>query len=150
MPTEITIKSANPTSITPTVTPPSSLTTSPTVLDTAAPVASPVEETTSSPVANPTTVPPPPSTSVVVGKDDSRLIAYLGNWQSCPTMSDVEHYTHIVIAFAVSYTWAPSKNICSTTCEIAEPLICNNSPNPSLVSQWQAAGKKVILSFGGE
>jgi hypothetical protein len=64
-------------------------------------------------------------------------------------MEEVQYYSHIVIAFAVSYTWAPSKNICSATCEIPEPLICNNSPNPTLISQWQAAGKKVILSFGG-
>jgi hypothetical protein len=77
------------------------------------------------------------------------MIAYLGNWQSCPSMSEVAAYSHIVIAFAVSYTWSPSKNNCSPTCEISEPLICNNSPNPGLVSQWQAAGKKVILSFGG-
>lgn len=79
----------------------------------------------------------------------TRLIAYLGNWQSCPTEAEVAPYTHIVIAFAVSYTWAPYKNTCSTTCDIAEPPICNNSPNPALVNEWQAAGKKVILSFGG-
>ncbi len=81
--------------------------------------------------------------------DDSRLIAYLGNWQSCPTTAQTAQYTHIVIAFAVSYTWSPGKNICSSTCEIAEPPICNNAPNPTLVNQWRAAGKKVILSFGG-
>ena len=85
-----------------------------------------------------------------VQEDDSRLIAYLGNWQSCPTTAEVYHYTHIIIAFAVSYTWSPSKNNCSPTCDIDEPPICNNSANPALVSAWQAAGKKVILSFGGE
>ena len=94
----------------------------------------------------PTAVPAP----TPIREDDSRLIAYLGNWQSCPTTTEVAHYTHIVIAFAVSYTWAPAKNVCSTSCTIAEPPICNNSPNPGLVSEWQAAGKKVILSFGGE
>jgi hypothetical protein len=101
----------------------------------------------------PTTLPPPSPTVVyppsTVQHDKSRLIAYLGNWQSCPTTEEVYNYTHIVIAFAVSYTWAPSKNICSETCEISEPLICNNSPNPSLVSEWKLAGKKIILSFGG-
>ncbi len=102
------------------------------------------------PVApSPTTAPAPP-TPTPIREDDSRLIAYLGNWQSCPTTAEVSKYTHIVIAFAVSYTWNPSKNVCSSTCDIAEPPICNNSPNPGLVSEWQAAGKKVILSFGGK
>jgi len=77
------------------------------------------------------------------------MIAYLGNWRECPTAEQVAQYTHIVIAFAVSYTWNPSKNQCSQTRQIADPPICNNSPNPGLVQQWQAAGKKVILSFGG-
>jgi len=102
----------------------------------------------------PTPVPVPPSPTVVppptpIREDDSRLIAYLGNWQSCPTTAEVAAYTHIIIAFAVSYTWNPNKNICSSTCQISMPPICNNAPNPSLVQQWQSAGKKVILSFGG-
>jgi len=113
-----------------------------------------------SPIAAPSPNPPNPVVSPVaapsqnpptnqVHEDDSRLIAYLGNWQSCPTMAQVAQYTHIVIAFAVSYTWSPAKNNCSPTCAITEPPICNNAPNPALVSQWKAAGKKVILSFGG-
>jgi hypothetical protein len=103
--------------------------------------------TTPAPIAP--TAPTPVPAPTVIHEDDSRLIAYLGNWQSCPTTAQVAQYTHIVIAFAVSYTWSPGKNICSPTCKIAEPLICNNSPNPALVNQWKAAGKKVILSFGG-
>jgi len=104
-----------------------------------------------SPVAPSPIAPSPTYVAVptVIAEEDSRLIAYLGNWQSCPTAAQVAEYTHIVIAFAVSYTWSPWKNQCSQTCEIAEPPICNNAPNPTLVSQWQAAGKKVILSFGG-
>lgn len=106
------------------------------------------------PVQPPVQAPSPPVTlttrsPTTIKEDDSRLIAYLGNWQSCPTTAEVAKYTHIVIAFAVSYTWSPSKNICSVTCEIAEPPICSNSANPALVSKWQAAGQKVILSFGG-
>ena len=98
----------------------------------------------------PTQVPPTPVPAPTpIREDDSRLVAYLGNWQSCPTTAQVAAYTHIVIAFAVSYTWSPGKNNCSQTCQITEPPICNNSPNPSLVAEWQAAGKKVILSFGG-
>jgi len=97
----------------------------------------------------PPTAPTPPTPPVSGEHGDSRLIAYLGNWQACPTAEQVEKYTHIVIAFAVSYTWSSAKNICSETCEIAEPPICNNAANPGLVSEWQAAGKKIILSFGG-
>lgn len=105
-----------------------------------------------SPTPNPTPpVPttPAPSPTTAVARDDSRLVAYLGNWQSCPTEAQVAPYTHIVIAFAVSYTWAPQKNNCDQNCNIQDPLICNNAPNAALVQQWQAAGKKVILSFGG-
>ena len=94
--------------------------------------------------------PTPPTASPPTSEHDSRLIAYLGNWQSCPTTNQVAPYTHIVIAFAVSYTFNPTKNECSTACDIAEPAICSNSPNPGLVSEWQRAGKKVILSFGGK
>jgi len=103
----------------------------------------PVEPTTTPPTTLP--APSPPS----LAGHDSRLIAYLGNWEACPSAQQVDKYTHIVIAFAVSYTWSPSKNNCSPTCEIAIPPICANQANAALVQQWQAAGKKVILSFGG-
>ena len=36
--------------------------------------------------------------------EDSRLIAYVGNWQTCPTTKQVGAYSHLVIAYAVSYT----------------------------------------------
>jgi len=104
------------------------------------------------PVAPPPTAPTVPTTKAPSGSsdgDDSRLIAYLGNWHTCPSIDRVSKYTHIVIAFAVSYTWSPSKNQCSTTCEIDEPPVCNNNANPNLIAEWQKAGKKVILSFGG-
>ncbi|OEU11859.1 glycoside hydrolase, partial [Fragilariopsis cylindrus CCMP1102] len=58
-------------------------------------------------------------------------------------------YTHIVIAFAVSYSWSPGKNICSETCEIDTPPVCENAPRPDLIQKWKDAGKKIILSFGG-
>jgi len=77
------------------------------------------------------------------------MIAYLGNWQACPTAEQLAQYTHIVIAFAVSYTWAPSKNNCSPTCQITTPPICGNSANPGLLNQLKAQGKKIIVSFGG-
>lgn len=101
----------------------------------------------------PSPTPPSPTspTPTVVShtKDDNRMIAYLGNWQGCPTTEQVAAYTHIVIAFAVSYTWSPGKNQCSNTCEIATPPVCNNAANPGIIQEWQNAGKKVILSFGG-
>merc|ERR1711865_915999 len=76
-------------------------------------------------------------------------IAYLGNWQSCPSDEQMAQYTHVVIAFAVSYQWSAGKNICSDTCEIASPPICKNAARPDLIQKWKAAGKKIILSFGG-
>merc|ERR1712157_431749 len=57
--------------------------------------------------------------------------------------------SHIVIAFAVSYTWSWSKNNCDATCSIAAPPTCNNQVRTDLIDQWGAKGKKVILSFGG-
>ncbi|GAX28860.1 hypothetical protein FisN_20Lh160 [Fistulifera solaris] len=82
-------------------------------------------------------------------KEDNRMVAFLGNWQACPTAAQLDQYTHIMVSFAVSYTWSPSKNICSPTCEIATPPICNNAPNSNLINDLHAKGKKVVLSFGG-
>ncbi|KAL7533006.1 hypothetical protein ACHAXR_004990 [Thalassiosira sp. AJA248-18] len=108
---------------------------------------------TKSPVVAPTGTPPPtPSGSPIraVATDDSRLVAYVGNWDACPTTQQVDGYTHIVIAFAVSYTWAATKNNCDAQCNIASTVpICGNQNNQALVDSWRAAGKKVILSFGG-
>ena len=82
--------------------------------------------------------------------ESDRMIAYVGNWQACPTSEQTASYTELLIAFAVTYQWSPGKNICNTQCVIGSPVpICNNQPNAALVSQWQAQGKKVILSFGG-
>lgn len=108
------------------------------------PVSSPL------PVDSPDVVPitPSPPPEGYTG-GDSRLIAYVGNWQACPTDAQIEQYTHIVIAFAVSYTWSPGKNVCSETCEIEDPPICENQAQPELLAKWKQAGKKIILSFGG-
>jgi len=81
---------------------------------------------------------------------DSRLVAYVPNWRPCPTAAQTAKYTHINIAFAVTYTWNPNGPVtCSNTCTIQPIGVCNNAPNPGLVSAWKAAGKKVIISFGG-
>jgi len=54
-----------------------------------------------------------------------------------------------VVAFAVSYTYSPSKNNCDQTCSIAAPPTCNNQVRTDLIDKWRADGKKVLLSFGG-
>lgn len=77
------------------------------------------------------------------------MIAYLGNWHDCPSDEQIDQYTHIVIAFAVSYTWAADKNNCNAECEIYEPLTCGNEARPDLIKKWRDMGKKVILCFGG-
>lgn len=96
---------------------------------------------------------PPTNTGFQYSADhgeDSRLIAYVGNWQTCPTVEQVDAYSHIVIAFAVSYTWNPTQNACDEQCNISNMVpICENANNQELVDSWRAAGKKVILSFGG-
>ena len=78
------------------------------------------------------------------------MVAFLGNWQSCPSPEQYDQYTHILISFAVSYIWSDVKNQCSTSCTIGAPVpICENRENQELMDVWQAAGKKIILSFGG-
>eukprot|EP00565_Helicotheca_tamesis_P009066 CAMPEP_0185725884 /NCGR_PEP_ID=MMETSP1171-20130828/2013_1 /TAXON_ID=374046 /ORGANISM="Helicotheca tamensis, Strain CCMP826" /LENGTH=807 /DNA_ID=CAMNT_0028394107 /DNA_START=1 /DNA_END=2420 /DNA_ORIENTATION=+ len=123
---------------------------SPTKAPTISPTDSPTEPanpTMSPTLPLPTAGPPPPPED---REGDSRMIAYLGNWQSCPGPTEYDKYTHIVIAFAVSYTWSPSKNMCDQSCTIGSPVpICNNQNNQALVDLWRSQGKKVILSFGG-
>jgi len=108
--------------------------------------------TPTSPVPAPVQA-PVDSTPTTTGENhdlgESRLIAYIGNWQDCPTDEQIAQYTHIVIAFAVTYTWRLSGNVCSETCEIAAPPVCENADHPELIQKWKAAGKKIILSFGG-
>ena len=157
--------------VAPTVAPIPLPTTAPVPLPTVAPVAptpAPVAPTPA-PVA-PTPAPVPPTEAPVAPTlapiapipvptlapiesphdgETSRMIAYMGNWHACPSDEQIAEYTHIVIAFAVSYTWSPGKNICSATCEISKPLTCGNQERPDLIQKWRSMGKKVILSFGG-
>merc|ERR1712151_1298056 len=122
-----------------------------TISSDSSPTQPPVTTPTDSPVLTtaPTMSPTSPDGDGIAGSD-SRLIAYLGNWQACPTLEQTAEYTHIVIAFAVTYTWNPTKNQCSESCDIGSPVpICNNQNNQALVDAWRAEGKKVILSFGG-
>ncbi|GAX28869.1 hypothetical protein FisN_20Lh170 [Fistulifera solaris] len=82
-------------------------------------------------------------------KEDARMMAYVGNWQTCPSEAQLEQYTHIAIGFAVTYTYAEPKNLCSETCVIEAPLICENQADPTIISDWKSRGIKVLLSFGG-
>ncbi|KAL7486922.1 hypothetical protein ACHAW6_012519 [Cyclotella cf. meneghiniana] len=109
----------------------------------------PPSPTPPSPTTGKPTNPPLASYTANHG-EDSRLIAYVGNWQTCPTDAQVDAYSHMVIAFGVSYTWDAAKNNCDTQCRIGTSVpICNNSNNQALVDKWRSMGKKVILSFGG-
>ena len=92
----------------------------------------------------PSTSPPPPSPPPptppsgfnynVNHGEDSRLIAYVGNWQVCPTPGQYDSYSHMVVAFAVSYTWGQTKNTCNTQCTVTSPVhICDNANNQPLV-----------------
>ncbi len=107
----------------------------------------------SPPSPGPPTNNPPPSSGFNYDADhgeDSRLIAYVGNWQACPTDEQIDAYSHIVIAFAVSYTWSPGKNNCDATCQVPSSLpLCDNQARPDLIEKWRGMGKKVIMSFGG-
>jgi hypothetical protein len=106
----------------------------------------------------PPTLPPPTPTPPTSGSnynanhgEDSRLIAYVANWETCPTPQQVDAYSHIVVAFASTVTfYAEPKVTCDTQCNLASSVpVCGNAVNQGLVDQWRAAGKKVILSFGG-
>jgi len=82
--------------------------------------------------------------------DKKSLVAFVENWLPCPSMDKIKGYTKVVVSFAVSYTWSPSKNICDPTCTIGAPVpICNNAEQPGLIQAWKEAGTTVLLSFGG-
>jgi Pyruvate/2-oxoacid:ferredoxin oxidoreductase delta subunit len=81
--------------------------------------------------------------------DDHRVVAFLANWQTCPTAEQLAAYSHAVIAFAVSYTWDPGGNICDQSCTIMPVEGCTGTSLNQLVSDLHAAGIRVLVSFGG-
>lgn len=84
-------------------------------------------------------------------ENDSRLMAFVGNWEKCPSPEHVRQYSHIVIAASVTYQYAPVKNICDKQCDVGKSVnVCGNQERQDLVSEWRALGKKVIIAFGGE
>jgi len=81
--------------------------------------------------------------------DDNRVVAFVANWQACPTPSQLAQYSHVVIAFAVTYVWDPNGNLCDPTCTIGPVDGCSGKDLTSLVNDLHASGQKVLLSFGG-
>ena len=94
--------------------------------------------------------PPTPAPPLPTGTDeDNRMVAFMANWQACPSEEVTNEYSHLLVSFAVTYKWAPMANQCDTACTIKTPLVCDNAKQPELIDKWRAAGKKVLLSFGG-
>ncbi len=81
--------------------------------------------------------------------DDHRVVAFLANWEACPTPEQLAQYSHVVIAFAVSYTWTEGGNICDESCTLSPVDGCVGTPLPELVGQLHDAGIEVLVSFGG-
>ena len=104
--------------------------------------------------------PPPtsqPTNSMIQAPDtatakhgDSRLIAYVGNWQDCPTIAQTDAYTHIVVAFAVTYTYDPYKNLCNEQCNILTDgpdglmTVCGNAVNQEQASLYSHENENFI------
>eukprot|EP00941_MAST-03F_sp_MAST-3F-sp1_P005368 g5368.t1 len=110
------------------------------------PAPSPSPQPSPSPTPSPTPNPTPSSGASCT--KEKRMIAYVENWKPCPTASQMNNYTHVLVSFAVTYTWSPNGNNCSDTCTIGSVPICSGGSDAK-IKEWQDAGKKVILSFGG-
>jgi chitinase len=81
--------------------------------------------------------------------DDHRVVAFVANWTECPTAEQLGQYSHVVVSFAVTYTWDPGGNICDQSCTIGPIPGCNGQTLADLVAELHAADIEVLLSFGG-
>lgn len=81
--------------------------------------------------------------------DDHRVVAFVANWQECPTPAQMAQWSHAVVAFAVTYTWTPNGNVCDESCTIGQVPGCNGKSLAELAADLHAAGVEVLLSFGG-
>ena len=52
---------------------------------------------------------------------DQKMVAFIENWLECPTLEQIQGYTHVVVSFAVSYTYNAAKNECDPQCKIVCP-----------------------------
>jgi len=79
-----------------------------------------------------------------------RIVAYVPNWKACPTNDQLQHYTHAMIAFAVTYKWGSDPHCKSDrSCTIQNVAGCGGKSIKQMVTDIQGAGVKVLLSFGG-
>jgi len=79
----------------------------------------------------------------------NRLGMFIQNWLECPTPTQMRQYSHAYIAFAVTYQWTPTGNICNEQCEVSLTPGCAGMSLSALVQTLHAHGVKAILSFGG-
>jgi chitinase len=129
---------------------PSNPTTDPTVPD---PSGSSTADPSATDTGDPSTGDPSTTTSTTgdgeACVDDHRVVAFLTNWQACPSPAQMANWSHAVVAFAVSYTWTPNGNVCDETCALGAVPGCNGKTLAELAADLHAAGVKVLLSFGG-
>jgi len=85
-----------------------------------------------------------------------RVIGYQQGWQPCFDFVNSK-YTHIMIAFAVTYTGFSPTLVCSDVCTLLPDNIgiCKDSnfntpAGIAKVKEWRDAGKKVMVSIGGD
>jgi len=82
-------------------------------------------------------------------RDDHRVVAFVANWQACPTAEQLAAYSHVVVAFAVTYTWTESGNLCDPECTLQPVEGCSGTSLAALVETLHAQGQEVLVSFGG-
>ena len=107
-------------------------------------------EPSASPTPSPVTATATPEPTPVPEPEGSKqLVAFVENWLPCPSLDKIRGYDKVIVSFAVSYVWNPTKNQCDQSCNIGMPATCNNQAQPDLIEKWRQAGTKVLLSFGG-
>ena len=85
-------------------------------------------------------------------KKEKRIVAYVPNWVACPPASQLQHYTHAMVAFLVTYpSYIENGDNCGSarTCTVQKAPGCGGKTMKKMVSDLHDMGLKVILSFGG-
>src|SRR5690606_34464996 len=78
-------------------------------------------------------------------RDDHRVVAFVANWQACPTAEQLAAYSHVVVAFAVTYTWTESGNLCDPECTLQPVEGCSGTSLAALVETLHAQGQEVLV-----
>jgi len=81
--------------------------------------------------------------------EDHRVIGFIETWKNCPDKEQLDAYTHLVMSFAVTYTWAEEKNQCSHTCKFEPITGCIGSSLGDFVDSMHRMDKKVLVAVGG-